>query len=159
MEILGRCILAVLIHLAFVACLDMSDAVPLHYQPVITSSHDLSGQERSIGVGSHQPCMHFLDQAIGFLRIYTSQEGGVVSPLVQNLSTQEELEGHSSDVLLFIFGCLRWVLSALCEALDIVIPRLVIYLCFDIHTFFHAYTLCWDVSSLNPQWSHIIPLR
>ena len=159
MEILGKCILVVLIHLAFVACLDVSDAVPLHCQPVITSSHDLPGQEGSIGVGSHQSCMHFLDQAIGFLRIYTSQEGGVVSPLVQNLSAQEELEGHCSDVFLLIFGRLRWVLSILYEALDIVIPRLVIYLYFDIHAFFHAHIICWDVSRLDPQWLHIIPLR
>ena len=82
MEILGRWILAVLIHLAFVACLDISDAVLLHCQPVIASSHDLPGQAGSVGVGSHQPCMHLLDQAVGFLRIYTSQEGGIVSPFV-----------------------------------------------------------------------------
>uniref|UniRef100_A0A2N9GIF6 DUF7745 domain-containing protein n=1 Tax=Fagus sylvatica TaxID=28930 RepID=A0A2N9GIF6_FAGSY len=44
-KILGRCVLAVLIHLAFVACLDMSDAVPLHCQPVIASSHNLPSQE------------------------------------------------------------------------------------------------------------------
>jgi hypothetical protein len=81
-----------------------------------------------------------------------------MSPFVQNLFAQEELEGHSSDVLLLILGCLRWVLSALYKALDIVIPRPVAYLCFDIHAFFHAHIVCWNVSSFDPQWSHIIPL-
>ena len=86
MEILGRCIIAVLIHLAFVARLDMFNVVALHRQPVITSSHDLPGQEGSVGVGSHQLCMHLLDQAIGFLCTYTSQEGGIMRPFVQDLS-------------------------------------------------------------------------
>ena len=80
-----------------------------------------------------------------------------MSLLVQNLSAQEELKSHSSDVLLLIFGCLRWILSVLDEALDIVIPRLVVYLCFDIHALFHAHTVCRDISSLDPQWSYIIP--
>ena len=158
MEILGRCILAMLIHLAFVACLNMSNAVTLHHQPVITSSHDLPSQERSIGVGSHQSCVHLLDQMIGFLCIYTSQEGGIMSPFVQDLSAQEELEGHSPDVLLLILDRLRWVLFALYKALDIVIPRSVVYLCFNIHAFFHAHTVCWNVLSFDLQWSHIVPL-
>ena len=48
-----------------------------------------------------------------------------MSPFVQDLSTQEELESHPSDVLLLIFGRPWWILSVLDEALDIVIPRLV----------------------------------
>ena len=86
--------------------------------------------------------MHLLDQAIGFLYIYTSQEGGVVSLFVQDLSAQEELKGHSSDVLLFILSRLRWVLPALYKALDIVIPRPVVYLYFNIHALFHTHTVC-----------------
>ena len=159
MEILGACILAVLIHLAFVARLDMSDAVPLHCQPVIASFHNFSGQEGSISMGPHQLRMHFLNQSIGFLCVYTSQEGGVMSPFVQHLSTQEELKSHPPDVLLLIFGCPWWVLSVLYKALDIVIPRLVVYLCLDIHALFHAHTVRWNVSSLYSQRSHIIPLR
>ena len=50
-----------------------------------------------------------------------------MSPFVQNLFAQEELEGHPSDVLLLIFGRPWWILSVLDEALDIVIPRLVVY--------------------------------
>jgi hypothetical protein len=156
-EILGRCVLAVLIHLAFVASLDMSDTVPFHCQPIIASSHNLSSQEGSVGMGSHQSCVHLLNQSIGFLRIYTSQESGVMSPLIQNLSAQEELESHSSDVLLLIFGRPRWILPVLDEALNIVIPRLVVYLHLDIHAFFYAHAVCRDISSLDPQWSHIIP--
>ena len=135
----------------------MFNVVALHRQPVITNSHDLPGQEGSVSVGSHQLCMHFLDQAIGFLCTYTSQEGGIMRPFVQDLSAQEESEGHSSDVLLLILGRLRWVLSVLYKMLDIVIPRLVVYLCLDIHAFLHAHTVCWDVYSFDPQWSHIIP--
>ena len=80
-----------------------------------------------------------------------------MSSFVQNLSAQEELESHPSDVLLLVFGSPWWILSVLDEALDIVIPRLVVYLCLDIHTFLHAHTVCRDISSLDSQWSHIIP--
>ena len=72
-----------------------------------------------------------------------------MSSLVQNLSGQEELESHPSDALLLIYGRPWWILSVLYEALDIVIPRLVVYLCLDIHTFLHAHTVCWDISSLD----------
>ena len=80
-----------------------------------------------------------------------------MSPFVQNLSAQEELESHPSDVLLLIFSRPWWILSVLDEALDIIIPRLVVYLCLNVHALFHAHTVCWNVSSLDPQWSHIIP--
>ena len=72
-----------------------------------------------------------------------------MSPFVQNLSAQEELESHPSDVLLLIFGRPWWILSVSDEALDIVIPRLVVYLCFDIHALFHAHIVCRDISSLD----------
>ena len=79
-----------------------------------------------------------------------------MSPLVQNLSAQEELKSHPSDVLLsFSVACGGY--SVLDEALDIVIPRLVVYLCFDIHALLHAHTVCQDILSLDPQWSHVIP--
>ena len=80
-----------------------------------------------------------------------------MSLFVQNLSAQEELEGHPSNVLFLIFGRPWWILSVLDETLDIVIPRLVVYLCFDIHALSHAHTVCRNISSLDPQWSHIIP--
>ncbi|GMY18747.1 protein transport protein Sec24-like At4g32640 [Fagus crenata] len=85
----------------------MSDTVPVHCQPIIASSHNLPSQEGSIGMGSHQSRVHLLNQSIGFLCIYTSQESGVMSSFVQNLPAQKELESHPSDILLLIFASWR----------------------------------------------------
>uniref|UniRef100_A0A2N9IMB9 Uncharacterized protein n=1 Tax=Fagus sylvatica TaxID=28930 RepID=A0A2N9IMB9_FAGSY len=95
---------------------------------------------------------------ISFFSVYTSQESGIMSSLVQNLSAHCQ-PIQSSDVLLLIFGRSRdGYSSVLDEALDIVIPRLIVYLCFDVHAFFYAHTMYRDVSLVwDPDFLLILP--
>ena len=61
----------------------------------------------------------------------------MVVPFVQDLSTQEKLEGHAPNKLLFTVRCTEWVFTAL----DIMVSWLSVSFDFDTHAFFDVHAI------------------
>ena len=95
--------------------------------------------------------MHLFQQVISLRGIYTSKQGRIVVPFVQDFSTQEKLAGHTPKKLLFIVRCTEWVFTVLDISLDIMVPWLSVSFDFDNHTFFDVHAMGWDTTNFYVQ--------
>ena len=80
----------------------------------------------------------------------------MVVPFVQDLSTQEKLEGHAPNKLLFTVCCTGRVFTVLDISLDIMVPWLSIGFDFNIHAFFDVHEIGKDATNFYVQLPHII---
>ena len=111
----------------------MLDAVAFHGEPIIVSSHNLSGQLGSTGIGSKQAFMYLFHQVVSLGGIYASKQSCIMVPLVQDFPTQKELEK--------LYRGSKRVFTILDISLDIMVPWLSVNLIFDIHAFFNVYVI------------------
>jgi len=68
--------------LATVAHPDMLDVVAFHGEPIVAKSHDFSGQQGSIVMGSKQALMHLFHQMVNLGGIYALKQSCIVVPFV-----------------------------------------------------------------------------
>ena len=56
----------------------MLDAVTFHGEPIVASSHNLSVQQGSIGIGSKQALMHLFHQMVSLRGVYALKQSCVM---------------------------------------------------------------------------------
>ena len=100
--------------------------------------------------------MHLFHQIISLRGIYTSEQGRIVVPFVQDFSTHKKLAGHVVDKLLFTIYCTGQVFTVHDISLDIMIPWLSVVFDFDTHAFFDGNAIGWNAMDFYAQMSHII---
>ena len=85
--------------------------------------------------------MHLFHQMISLGGSYTSKQGRIMVPFVQDFSIQEKLASHALNKLLFTVCCNGQVFAALDISLDIMVSWLSVNFDFDIHAFFDVHAI------------------